>query len=74
MSIKPIRLFGDPVLREKAQPVKDFDKELRILVKDLQDTRMEAPRPGLAAPVVFFVLLSLSMLVLLVWLLLLFFI
>lgn len=50
MAVKPIRLFGDPVLRTPAQPVKDFDKELRILVKDLEDTMLEAPGAGLAAP------------------------
>ncbi|MFN0282280.1 MAG: peptide deformylase [Kineosporiaceae bacterium] len=50
MSIKPIRLFGDPVLRTPAQPVTDFDKQLRTLVKDLQDTMLEAPGAGLAAP------------------------
>ncbi len=50
MSIKSIRLFGDPVLRTPAQPVVDFDKELRILVKDLADTMLDAPGAGLAAP------------------------
>ncbi len=28
MTIQPIRLFGDPVLRTPADPVVDFDKEL----------------------------------------------
>ena len=50
MAIQPIRLFGDPVLRTRAQPVTDFDKELRILVKDLEETMMDAPGAGLAAP------------------------
>lgn len=50
MAIQPIRLFGDPVLRTPAQPVTDFDKELRTLVKDLTDTMMDAPGAGLAAP------------------------
>ncbi len=50
MSIKTIRLFGDPVLRTPAQPVVDFDKELRVLVKDLAETMMDAPGAGLAAP------------------------
>lgn len=50
MSVKPIRLFGDPVLRTPAQPVTDFDKELRGLVKDLEETMMDAPGAGLAAP------------------------
>ena len=50
MSVQPIRLFGDPVLRTPAEPVVDFDKELRTLVKDLEDTMLEAPGVGLAAP------------------------
>ena len=50
MSVQPIRLFGDPVLRVPADPVVDFDKELRNLVKDLTETMMDAPGVGLAAP------------------------
>ena len=50
MAIQPIRLFGDPVLRTPAEPVKDFDKELRVLVKDLSETMLDAPGVGLAAP------------------------
>lgn len=50
MSVRPIRLFGDPVLRTLAEPVRDFDAELRRLVKDLTDTMLEAPGVGLAAP------------------------
>ena len=50
MAIQPIRLFGDPILRTKAEPVVAFDAELRRLVKDLSDTMMDAPGVGLAAP------------------------
>jgi peptide deformylase len=50
VAIQPIRLFGDPILRTKAEPVVDFDAELRRLVKDLSDTMMDAPGVGLAAP------------------------
>ena len=50
MAVQPIRLFGDPVLRQKAVPVTTFDKELRRLVEDLTDTMLEAPGAGLAAP------------------------
>jgi peptide deformylase len=50
VSIRPIRLFGDPVLRTPAEPVTSFDAELRRLVKDLTDTMMDAPGLGLAAP------------------------
>ena len=35
VTIQPIRLFGDPVLRSPADPVVDFDKELRTLVANL---------------------------------------
>jgi len=50
VSIKDIRIFGDPVLRTTAIEVVDFDKELRQLVKDLTDTMVNAPGAGLAAP------------------------
>lgn len=50
MPIKDIRLFGDPVLRTPASEVVDFDRELRMLVKDLTDTMIDAPGAGLAAP------------------------
>jgi peptide deformylase len=50
LSVRPIRLFGDPVLRTPAAPVVDFDRELRTLVQDLTDTMLEAPGAGLAAP------------------------
>ena len=50
MPIQTIRLFGDPVLRTPAEPVVDFDKELRGLVRDLEETMLDAPGAGLAAP------------------------
>jgi peptide deformylase len=50
VSVTPIRLFGDPVLRAPAAPVVDFDAELRQLVADLTDTMFEAGGAGLAAP------------------------
>jgi peptide deformylase len=50
VSIRPIRLFGDPVLRTPAAVVTDFDKEIRNLVTDLVDTMLDAPGAGLAAP------------------------
>ncbi|MEV4570622.1 peptide deformylase [Nonomuraea sp. NPDC049419] len=51
MTVLPIRMFGDPVLRTVAEPVKDFDRELRRLVKSLTATlRAGAGRAGLAAP------------------------
>jgi peptide deformylase len=50
MTIRPIRLFGDPVLRTPCDPVTDFGPELQALVTDLEDTVREPGRAGVAAP------------------------
>jgi len=50
MAVQPIRLFGDPILRTPAAPVETYDKELRMLVRDLTETMQHAPGSGLAAP------------------------
>lgn len=51
MTIRPIRLLGDPVLRTVAEPVTSFDAGLRSLVADLMDTLLGRPgRAGVAAP------------------------
>ena len=50
MTVQPIRLFGDPVLRTPADAVIDFDKELRTLVADLIETMQDQSGAGLAAP------------------------
>ncbi|HLU44980.1 MAG TPA: peptide deformylase [Natronosporangium sp.] len=51
MTIRPIRLLGDPILRTVAEPVTDFDRQLRRLVADLMDTLLKVPgRAGVAAP------------------------
>jgi peptide deformylase len=50
MAIRGIRLFGDPILKTAADPVRDFDRQLRNLVKDLTETLDDAQGAGLAAP------------------------
>ena len=50
VTVQPIRLFGDPVLRTPADPVVTFDRELRTLVKDLTETLQNEGGAGLAAP------------------------
>jgi peptide deformylase len=50
VTVQPIRLFGDPVLRTPADPVVDFDRELRKLVDDLIETMRSESGAGLAAP------------------------
>ena len=48
--IREIRLYGDPVLRKKAQPVTEFDDDLKELVADMFETMEDAYGAGLAAP------------------------
>ncbi|NYH77983.1 peptide deformylase [Actinopolyspora biskrensis] len=50
MTIRPIRRFGDPVLRTAADPVTTFDDSVTALVSDLLDTVAEPGRAGVAAP------------------------
>ncbi len=50
MTVQPVRLFGDPVLRTPASPVVDFDRELATLVADLHETMRDQGGAGLAAP------------------------
>jgi peptide deformylase len=49
VTIRRIRTYGDPVLRQKAVEVVDFDASLRRLVTDLSDTLTDAGGAGLAA-------------------------
>ena len=49
--IKPIYLYGAPVLRETAKPADLKDKDgITTLVQDLKDTLVKADGCGLAAP------------------------
>ncbi len=51
MTMRPIRIIGDPVLRTACEAVGSFDAELRDLVADLMDTLLAAPgRAAVAAP------------------------
>jgi peptide deformylase len=50
VAVRPIVIYGDPVLREKAEPVEEIDREIKILVRDMIATLQEAKGLGLAAP------------------------
>ena len=49
MSVRLLRLIGDPVLRTPCRPVTVFDAALAALVTDLMDTVALPGRAGLAA-------------------------
>jgi peptide deformylase len=49
-TVTPIRLLGDPVLRETSRDVETFDALLERLYEDMLETMYQAPGVGLAAP------------------------
>jgi len=49
VAVRPIVIYGDPVLREVSQPVEHFNQELKDLVSDMVDTLKKAQGLGLAA-------------------------
>lgn len=49
MSVRPIRFFGDPILRSPCDPIDPSSERARLLVADLIDTVKEPGRAGVAA-------------------------
>jgi peptide deformylase len=49
VTVRPLRLLGDPVLRTPSEQVTRFDDALAQLIADLIDTVREPGRAGLAA-------------------------
>lgn len=49
MTIRPIRIFGDPILNTQAAPIELFDDALIRLVRDMLETMDDAGGVGLAA-------------------------
>lgn len=49
MTVRPIRFFGDPVLRSRTDAVATMDDRVRALVTDLIDTVKVPGRAGVAA-------------------------
>lgn len=50
MPVRPIRIAGDPVLRERAKKVRRIDPSIERLIDDMVETMRGAPGVGLAAP------------------------
>ena len=50
MSLRTILTFPNPVLRQKAKRITDFDDSLQKLISTMVDTMYDAPGVGLAAP------------------------
>lgn len=50
MAILEIKVYGDPILREKSQPVEKITPEILNIIKDMTETMYAASGVGLAAP------------------------
>jgi len=50
MAILEIKVYGDPILREKSKPVKKITPEILNLVQDMTETMYATSGIGLAAP------------------------
>jgi peptide deformylase len=50
MAVLKVRRYGDPVLRRRAEPVREVTPEIRALVTDMIDTMYDEVGIGLAAP------------------------
>jgi len=49
MAVRPVRIYGDPVLREKSRVVEAVDGSVRDLIQDLRETMKAYNGAGLAA-------------------------
>lgn len=49
MTIKPLIILPDPLLRQQSKPVEQVDAEINSLADDMLDTMYDAPGIGLAA-------------------------
>jgi peptide deformylase len=50
LALRAIRLYGDPVLREKALRIETVDDDVRALAADMLETLLDAEGVGLAGP------------------------
>ncbi|WLR92845.1 peptide deformylase [Shinella zoogloeoides] len=49
MTIKPLIILPDPILREVSKPIETIDSEVKKLADDMLETMYDAPGIGLAA-------------------------
>ena len=51
MSVRTIRVYPDPILKQVAEPVEEIDESVVAVVQDLVDTMLDAGHSvGIAAP------------------------
>jgi len=50
MALRTILHYPEPLLKQKSEPVTEFNDDLRQLAEDMAETMYDAPGVGLAAP------------------------
>ena len=50
MALRKVKKYPDPILRRKAEEVKDDDEEIHVIIEDMFETMEEEVGIGLAAP------------------------
>lgn len=50
MALRPIRIYPNSILRQKAQAIQDLNGRVATLIEDMIETMHHAPGIGLAAP------------------------
>jgi peptide deformylase len=50
VAVLPIRIYGDPVLRQQAKPIESINGSLSMLARNMVETMFEDQGIGLAAP------------------------
>lgn len=50
MALREVRLVPDPILRQRAKPVKEVNSKIATLLDDMKETLLEKDGIGLAAP------------------------
>lgn len=48
--IYPVNVFGDPILRKKAEPITEDFKDLKVFIQNMFETMYNSDGVGLAAP------------------------
>jgi peptide deformylase len=46
----PLAYYGDPILRKKCVPIIEINEELKLFIKDMEETLIDHQGYGLAAP------------------------
>ena len=50
MAVRPIRRYGDPIIRKRAEPVSEMTPKIQTLIDDMIETMYDTLGLGLAAP------------------------